>query len=761
MTTSLEGILKNITFHNSDNLFTVAKLLTRPDNEVITVVGQLPELTPGERLVVNGKFESHKKFGRQFHVESYEIKLPVTTEGLVRFLGSGMIKGIGPKTAESLVSHFGKNILQIIENDPERLTEVDGIGAEKAKKISKGFLEHKKVKDIMVFLQGFGVSPAYALKIYKRFGDKTMELVSENPYCLAREVFGIGFKIADKIARNMGIGENSKERKKAAILYILEEASNKGDTYLTKKELEEALIEFEVTTEDMPAIIDELSKAKEIILEDNKEEGQIIYLPPYYHAEIGIAKRLTELETMGGGVLKEHLNNWNKMVENLAGSISTPDDASKEKLGNEEANEANKEVNNEATKGANTVELSTEQLEVLNKLPHSGAMVITGGPGTGKTTVIKSIIYLAEKFGLNIYLGAPTGRAAKRMSEATGKEAKTIHRLLEFSYESGEGMKFNKNTENPLECDLLIIDEASMLDLLLMNRLVKAVPPGCKLVLVGDIDQLPSVGAGNVLRDIIDSHKIPVVRLKTIFRQAKESMVVVNAHRINQGKFPMLNVKDKDFFFINREEPEEVVNTIISLCKHRLPKYENLHPRDDIQVLAPMRRTDTGVDNLNTSLQGALNPPSGQKPEISFGTFSYRLGDKLMQLKNDYQKEVFNGDMGIIHHVDAEEGSIKVRFEENTEDRIIEYERNELDSLIPAYAVSVHKSQGSEYPVVVMPVTTQHFIMLQRNLIYTAITRAKKLVVLVGTKKAIGMAISNNKVESRNSLLDYRLKQFK
>ncbi len=741
---SLEGILKNITFHNFDNLFTVAKLITRPENELVTIVGHLPQLTPGERIVVSGEFEDHKKFGRQFHVKSYEVKLPVTTEGLVRFLGSGMIKGIGPKTAENLVNHFGKNVLTVIENDPEELTQVPGIGAEKAKKISKGYKEHIKIKDIMVFLQGFGVSPAYALKIYRRFGDSTMEHVSENPYCLAREVFGIGFKIADKIARNMGIGENSRERKKAAVIFVLEEAASKGDTYLAQKELKEALQEFEVTTEDISEINRELHENKEIIIEDNPQKGRLIYLPPYYFAEQGIAARLIALESGEGGVLKENLIRWKYLVDNLRQkSKDTVDDKGNTKAGDE----------------LKEIELSAEQLEVLEKLPHSGTMVVTGGPGTGKTTVIKNILNLAEKFGSKVLLGAPTGRASKRMSEATGREAKTIHRLLEFTYDSQEGMKFQKNQENPLDCDLLIIDEASMIDILLMNRLVKAVPSGCKLVLVGDIDQLPSVGAGNVLRDIIDSGKIPVVRLKTIFRQAKESMVVVNAHRINQGKFPRLNEKDKDFFFIQREEPEEVVKTIVSLCKDRLPTYGNIHPRDDIQVLAPMRRTDTGVDNLNLTLQKALNPSAKNKPEISFGTFSYRLGDKVMQLKNDYQKEVFNGDMGIVRDVDIEEGTLKVDFFETTTGKVVEYERNELDSLVPAYAVSVHKSQGSEYPVIVMPVTTQHYIMLQRNLLYTAITRAKELVVLVGTKKAIGMSISNNKVEDRNSLLDYRLKQ--
>ncbi|ACB85877.1 helicase, RecD/TraA family [Natranaerobius thermophilus JW/NM-WN-LF] len=716
----IEGIIKRVTYHNPENMFTVAKLVTQETRNEITIVGNMPHLTPGERLDLSGEYVDHKKFGKQFQVDSYEIKLPVTVDGLIKFLSSGMIKGIGPKTAESLVEHFGKEVLQVIENTPEKLQEVPGIGKEKAAQISRGFQEHKQIKDIMVFLQEFGVSPAFALKIYRRFGDNTIQKVSENPYSLAREVFGIGFKTADKIAREMGVSVDSEERAKAAVVYLLEEKSQDGNTFLKREELIEALKELEVENVNLNSVLEELVEEKEIVVENIPEAGELIYPAPFFFAEQGIASRLKRLKD---GVDRELFPRIQKIAE---------------KYLEEQAN----------------LVLSPEQHQVIKQVPETGLMVVTGGPGTGKTTVIKCLMDIFQKAGQKVMLAAPTGRAAKRMSEATGDEAKTIHRLLEFTYDKEEGMKFQRNQDRPLKGDLLIVDEASMIDTILMNNLLKAISPGTRLVLVGDTDQLPSVGAGNVLQDIIESGRIPLVRLKRVFRQARESMVVVNAHRINEGKFPILNAKGKDFYFLPREEPEDVVKTIISLCAKRLPNYNGYHPVNDIQVLSPMRRTVTGVENLNQSLQKVLNPPQKNKAEINFGGACYRTGDKVMQVKNDYEKNVFNGDTGIVTKVDAEENVVNVRYGHGEE---IAYEGRELDALVHAYCISVHKSQGSEYPVVVLPVTTQHYIMLQRNLLYTAVTRAKSLVVLVGTKKSIGIAISNKKTDERNTFLQHRI----
>ncbi len=722
----IEGIVKRITYHNPDNMFTVAKLVTEAERDEVTIVGNMPQLTPGERLDLQGKYVTHQKFGQQFQVDSYEVKLPVTVDGLIKFLSSGMIKGIGPKTAKNLVDHFGKEVLEIIEHQPEKLQDVPGIGTEKAQQISRGYQEHKQIKDIMVFLQEFGVSPGYALKIYRRFGDSTIEKVSENPYRLAREVFGIGFKTADKIAREMGVSVDSKERAKAAVVYLLEEKSQDGNTYLTRDELLEGMAEMEVNVDNIDTVLQELTREEEIVMEKIPDQGELIYPTPFYYAERGIASRMRALrDGMAGelfSTIKTAATNYLQRQQEQSG-----------------------------------LSLAPEQRRVIEQVPESGVMVVTGGPGTGKTTVIKCLVDIFDTAGHKVMLAAPTGRAAKRMSEASDREAKTIHRLLEFSYDQQEGMKFHRNQERPLNCDLLIVDEASMIDTLLMNNLLKAISPGTRLVLVGDIDQLPSVGAGNVLKDIIESDEIPVVKLQTVFRQAQESMVVVNAHRINQGKFPVVNAQGKDFYFLPREEPEDVVKTIISLCAKRLPDYNGYHPVRDIQVLSPMRRTVTGVENLNSSLQQVLNPPQGQKPELNFGSSVFRLGDKVMQIRNDYEKNVFNGDTGLISWIDPEENQLQVKFGHG-ETRV--FEGREMDSLVHAYCISVHKSQGSEYPVIVLPITTQHYIMLQRNLLYTAVTRAKSLVVLVGTKKAIGIAISNTQIDERNTFLQERLSSF-
>ena len=720
----LVGSVERITFRNEENFYSVVRLRCQGQRDLVTAVGTFPQLTIGETLQMQGEWILHPEYGRQFKVDSYLAKAPATLTGLEKYLGSGLVKGVGPVTAKRIVEHFGLETLQVLEQSPERLVEVPKLGSAKAAAIAEAFAEQGEIRDMMIFLQGYGVSPGLASRIYRHYGSGARQVIEENPYRLADEVFGIGFKTADKLAQALGLTTESQERLIAGIKYTLGQLADAGHTsYPLEEFLQEAATTLEVEVERLPAACAVLQQQKEIFLVD--VEGQtVIYLAPFFYAERGVAQRLSQLAQQPRQLeLDLGLEQELAMLEQ-----------------------------------EQRLRLAPEQRQALQTALEHGVTVITGGPGTGKTTIVRSLLQLMGDRQRRVLLAAPTGRAAKRMTETTGTEAKTIHRLLEYTFVEGQGMAFGRNEDNPLEADVVILDEASMVDILLMYHFLKAVPLGCQLVLVGDIDQLPSVGPGNVLRDIIASQAIPTVRLQTIFRQAGQSMIVVNAHRVNAGEFPYLNVKGKDFFFIEESEPLKILEKVVGLCRQRLPSAYGYHPLEDIQVLTPMRRTPIGVDNLNIELQRSLNPASPQKTEIRQGFQHFRLGDKVMQIRNNYKKQVFNGDIGRIQAIDLEERELAVVYPEGRFERLVVYDFTELDELTLAYAISVHKSQGSEYPVIVLPISTQHYIMLQRNLLYTAITRARRQVVLVGTKKAIALAVKNNQVEERHTLLEWRLR---
>jgi exodeoxyribonuclease V alpha subunit len=717
----IEGTIERITYQNEDNNFTVARLAQPGKEYLTTVVGYLPLVNVGETLRVTGEWVSHPDYGTQFKVSSFEIVIPATINGIQNYIGSGLIKGIGPKLAKKLVDAFGTKTLEIIETQPELLKQVEGIGEKKAESIYQSFVEHKEIQDVMVFLQGYGISPIYAVKIYKEYGANTFDYIKQNPYRLAEDIFGIGFKTADSIAQKLGIEPSSFYRVISGLKYILGRFASEGHTYVPieklRLEAEEALA---VGPELIDKCIEDLSNNGEIFLEVFDDGEKAVYLAPFYYAERGAAERFYRLAAMP----------YPKFYVSPA-----------------EISELERETG---------VRLAPGQKEAINKVLENGILVLTGGPGTGKTTTLKSIISLLEKHGQKVALAAPTGRAARRMSEATDREAKTLHRLLEYSPYEGQSMRFGRDEDRPIEADVIIVDETSMVDILLVYHLLKAIKPGTRVVFVGDVDQLPSVGAGNVLNSLIQSGCIEVVELKQIFRQSSDSLIAVNAHMINNGEFPCLN-KGRDFFMDVKDSPEEVLHTILSLCSERLPKFNGFDPINDIQVLTPMKRTPIGVHHLNQQLQALLNPPSAEKEERRYGAITFREGDKVMQIKNNYNKEVFNGDIGRIIHIDNENNELIIRFPEVSGNRDVTYEGHELDELTLSYAVSVHKSQGSEYPVIVMPVTTQHYMMLQRNLIYTAVTRARKMVVLVGSKKALGIAINNCRVSQRYTRLGYRI----
>lgn len=764
---SLEGILERVTFYSSETSYMVGRL-GRSGKENVTIVGYFPPLREGESLLLRGEWTVHPRYGRQFMVKECETVTPTSRKGLERFLASGLIKGVGSHTATLLVKHFGLDVLDVISTNPSRLTEVSGIGLKKASTIHQSYLKQQEIKEVMLFLQGYEVSPSLAVRIFRHYGNESIPLLRENPYRLAEEVYGIGFITADKIARKLGLPFNSPQRVRAAVLFLLNQAADQGHVYLPLKDLVSKVGELLCATERVPdngetgeaglgqpddkdraddgnitgngtepndapkglpdtLVMEQLNKLVEehLLFRQHDPEGeQIVYAAPFYYAEKGAAQKLIAL-------LQRQLVLFSPQETGFLEAV----------LEDEE------------------LQLAPEQVEAITGACENGVMVITGGPGTGKTTTIRALIGLFQRYGLKIMLTAPTGRAARRMAEATGMEAKTIHRLLEYTYTDGQGFRFQRGEDNPLSAQVVIVDEVSMVDLILFYNLLKALPSGCRLIMVGDVDQLPSVGAGNVLRDVINSETVPSVRLQTIFRQARESMIVVNAHKINKGEFPELNRQEKDFFFIPEEDPERVTQLIVELCRERLPRFGSFDPLEEIQVLTPMRRTKAGVEILNSLMQKELNPPTRYKGELASGGFTFRLGDKVMQVRNNYEKEIFNGDIGRITAIDGEEGELVVTFTDNLSSRDVVYDTTALDELVLAYAVSVHKSQGSEYPVVVMPVITQHYILLQRNLLYTAITRARRLVVLVGTRKAIAIALRNNKVEQRFSNLAFRLCQ--
>ena len=707
---NLRGVVERITYENEETGYSVIKIKCKGYMDLVTVVGSMATVNVGAVVTMKGFWTSNPKYGRQFEAKEWEEALPASIYGIEKYLGSGLIKGIGPVYAKKIVQLFNEQTLDIIEETPDRLIEVPGIGKKRVELIKKAWQDQKEIKNIMIFLQSYGVSTAFGSRIYKCYGNKSIEIVKANPYQLADDIYGIGFKTADSVAEKLGIEKDSFKRCRAGIFYTLSQLSEEGHCFATSEQLIQKCVEIlEVEEQKIIMSIDYLINEKELI----KEEPDSIYLPPFFYSEVGVAKRLKQI--MASRPIKSI-----KPSEEVMAYLEKTQHMTYDSI----------------------------QREAVHLAERSKVMVLTGGPGTGKTTTTYGIISLFKQSGMEILLTAPTGRAAKRMSEATGMEAKTIHRLLECKPPEG----YKKNEEHPLEGDVLIIDEASMIDIILMYNLLKAIPDHMIVIIVGDIDQLPSVGAGNVLQDIIASGVVPTIKLERIFRQALGSQIVTNAHRINKGQNPDLRGgSQSNFFFIEQEANEEILRTIVNLCTTRLPRYYKVNPIRDIQILTPMQRSETGAAHLNTVLQSALNP---NPLCLKRGATEYRLHDKVMQVRNNYDKEVFNGDVGMISAIDLEERTLKVTFDE----REIEYEALELDELVLAYATTIHKAQGSEYPIVVMPITFSHYVMLQRNLIYTGITRAKKVVVLVGNRNAIYMAVKNNEVKNRNTRLAERLK---
>jgi exodeoxyribonuclease V alpha subunit len=744
---TLGGSVERITYYNPENGYSVIRL--KPDvlpargaarDGLVTVTGNLPEVSPGESLRLAGSWNNHPKHGLQFQAETCEQVLPATVAGIRRYLGSGLVKGIGPRLADRIVRRFGLETLEVIEEQADRLREVPDIGPKRARLIARAWGDQKHVKEIMLFLHGHGVSTNLAIKIYKKYGDQALGVVQSDPYRLARDIFGVGFKTADRIAQSLGLPPDHPSRVEAGLIYTLNEMTDEGHVYSPRQGLAERTLTL--LGEVPPALIDpalerlseqDRIRQEEVPQVENRTPAQAsftavgevaagyrlpaIYLAPLYRSEIGVAEQLRNLTL----AMPSRLSDLPPAFVSL------------------------------------DPELTEEQQSAIKTALSHPVTVLTGGPGTGKTTALRALIELMESAHKSYALASPTGRAAKRLAEATGRPAKTIHRLL--AYSPREGFKYS--AENPLPVDLLVLDEVSMLDLVLANHLLKAVSPGCHLLLVGDVDQLPSVGAGDVLRETIASQIVPVIRLGHIFRQAAGSQIITNAHRINQGQSPVFSSaagegkggKEGDFFLFPAETAEEAANWVEEIICRRIPARFGFDPTGDIQVLAPMYRGLAGVDSLNERLQAALNPPSLQKLEKSLYGQIFRQGDKVMQTQNNYDKEVFNGDIGRVLGINPVEQSLLVEFDE----RKVSYDWSEADQLILAYAISVHKSQGSEFPAVVIPVITAHYMMLQRNLLYTAITRARQLAVLVGSRKAIGMAVRNNKVARRHTALAWRL----
>ncbi|MBR2123036.1 MAG: ATP-dependent RecD-like DNA helicase [Lachnospiraceae bacterium] len=748
----LRCVVERITYQNEQNGYTIIRCTVKGYPELVTVVGTMPEVHVGSVLIVRGSWKMDARYGRQFVMDSFEETMPATAYGIEKYLGSGLVKGIGPKYARRIVERFGTETLDIIEEDPMRLMEVDGIGKLRVEKIKTSWDEQKEIRNIMLFLQGHDVSPSHASRIYKTYGNDSVRIVQENPYRLADDIWGIGFKTADTIAEKMGYSHEKYERLRSGLLYTLNRLSDEGHCFATRQMLMKTGSEL-LSVEDglLSVTLDEMIRAEDVIvqrtdtaketgteetaerIEGSGDDGLAIYLPVFYFAERGAAKRLAAV--------------WKNDASGEPDAGSRPP--------------VQMQMN---VPSANGIEYDEIQLEAIETALRSRIMVLTGGPGTGKTTTTLGIITAFKNSGAKILLAAPTGRAAKRLSEATGMEAKTIHRLLEVKPPEG----YQRNEDNPLDGDVLIVDECSMIDIMLMYALLKAVPDRMRLILVGDIDQLPSVGAGNVLRDIIDSGCFPVIRLTRIFRQAMQSRIILNAHRINRGMMPDIsNGKQSDFFFMDMEKQaerkgldtsdtsvyaQESAETIVDLVRNKLSRYYRISPRE-IQVLTPMQRGVAGAANLNRMLQQALNPG---EDGLRHGGNLFMPRDKVMQIRNNYEKEVFNGDIGVVEAADREERELKVRFDERT----VTYDVTELDELVLAYATTIHKSQGSEYPVVVMPVLMNHFVMLQRNLIYTGITRAKKALVIVGTKRALAYAVKNMTVSQRNTMLKERIRAF-
>lgn len=726
---NLSGSVERITYFNPENGYTVLRL--RPEvrsrqrlpgmsrDGLVTVIGNLPEISPGEHLRLKGRWDNHPKHGKQFQAEVCEQVLPSSLAGMESYLGSGMVKGIGPKLAKRIVAQFRKDTFEVIEQDPDRLLEVPGIGQDRTARIKAAWEEQKQLKEIMLFLHGHGVSTNLAIKIYKEYGDQALRIVQENPYQLESDIYGVGFKTADRIAQALGLPPDHPSRIEAGIVFVLNEMINDGHVFAPRDMLASRAAELlGFGAEPILQGIERLAKAERVRPEEIPFSGSrdpvrtdaprlpAVYLTPLFYAEIGVAERARSL-------------------------ASAPSVDVEQKV---------PEV---------TGQLSEEQLTAVQMALAHPISILTGGPGTGKTTCLKALIDILNAEGRRFALASPTGRAAKRLSEATSSPASTIHRLLEFSPPAG----FNRNEQHPLPIEFLIVDEASMLDLLLANHLLKALYPGTHVLFVGDVDQLPSVGAGDVLGDLIKSQIGPVTRLTKIFRQAAGSQIITNAHRINRGQLPVFSKEDGDFFLFPAEDAGQAADWVVEVVSERIPEKFRFDPLQDIQVLSPVYRGPAGVTILNERLQEKLNPASEGKAERRlFGT-TYRVGDKVMQTRNNYDKDIYNGDIGFIRKIDPIEQMVSVDFE----GRVIGYDWSEADELVLAYAVSVHKAQGSEFPVIVLPVVAQHYMMLQRNLLYTAVTRASRLCVLAGERRAIQIAVRNNKVSQRFTALDWRL----
>lgn len=742
----LRGVVERITYQNPENGYSVIRCRVKNYKELVTIVGNMAEVHVGSVLTIEGFWKVDAKYGRQFSMQSYEETLPATVFGMEKYLGSGLIKGIGPKFARKIVQKYGADTLRVIEEEPDRLIEVEGIGRFRVERIKAGWQEQREIKNIMLFLQSHDVSTAHATKIFKTYGKESVQVVQENPYRLADDVWGIGFRTADRIAEKMGFGHEKYVRIRSGVMYTLNRLAEEGHCFSRRDQLTGRAAELLEVEEPLVIMtLDEMVKARDLIVDripdvcgsgdDLTESGapgtagssgrnpagacksgggeteEAIYLPPFFFAETGTARRL-------------------KTILSADSSIRVDDSGLIDRI-----------------QRRTRMRYEEIQQQAILSAAREKILVLTGGPGTGKTTTTLGIITAFREAGARILLAAPTGRAAKRLSETTGMEAKTIHRLLEVKPPEG----YQKNEENPLEGDVLIVDECSMIDILLMYNLLKAVPDSMRVILVGDVDQLPSVGAGNVLADVIRSGAVPVIRLNRIFRQAQGSRIILNAHRINRGQeIDLRGGRDSDFFFAGKETPEEAADLIVQYVSQNLPRYYRADRIRDIQVLTPMQRGAVGAANLNQRLQEALN-----KTQICLrrGGMQYRLHDKVMQIRNDYDKEVFNGDIGFVCSVDMEERELQVDFD----GRRVGYDITELDELVLAYACTIHKSQGSEYPIVVMPFMMSHYIMLQRNLLYTGVTRAKKILVLVGEKKAVRLAIRNSRAAERNTMLAERL----
>ncbi|MGV9383349.1 SF1B family DNA helicase RecD2 [Nonomuraea sp. NPDC003707] len=726
ITTELSCVLERITYANEETGYTIARVATeRSGSDLLTVVGPLLGAQVGESLRLLGRWSSHPRYGRQFEVRSYTTVLPATVQGIRRYLGSGLIKGIGPKMAERIVDHFGTDTLEVIEQQPQRLVEVPGLGPKRTKMIAAAWEEQKIIKEVMIFLQGVGVSTSIAVRIFKQYGESSISVVKTRPYQLADDVWGIGFKTADTIAQAVGIPHDSPERVKAGLRYTLSQAADDGHCYLPAPNLAaDAVKILEVPADLVTTCLEDLIEAEGAVREPIPAGDNVVpavYLPPFHRAENSLASGLLSLLRSGHDRLKAFADvDWERAETWLHGQTGA--------------------------------DLASEQRQAVRLALTEKVAVLTGGPGCGKSFTVRSIVLLARAKRAKVILAAPTGRAAKRLAELTGHEATTVHRLLQLR----PGGEATFDRDNPLDADLVVVDEASMLDLLLANKLVKAVAPGAHLLFVGDVDQLPSVGAGEVLKDLLAADDIPRVRLTQIFRQAQESGVVVNAHRVNTGNHPILQGMN-DFFLFPCEEAEDIAALTVDVVSRRIPRRFGLDPRRDIQVLAPMHRGAAGAGALNTALQEALTPAREGMPERRYGGRVFRVGDKITQLRNNYDKGaagVFNGTVGIVTDIRPDEHKLTVVTDE---DEAVDYAFDELDELAHAYAVSIHRSQGSEYPAVVVPLATSAWMMLQRNLLYTAITRAKKLVVIVGSRRALAQAVRTKGAGRRHTGLTHRL----